>query len=126
MAANDVAREVVEAAGFEVFDTFSAALHALPEWYDEGGKDNQHSDVISDLITHMLLNQLCGREPHPTSPEAERQAPPAQRANPETRAPPPWLAAAARRGHIPGLPSQFATFSKCPPNPGEHRGAQSS
>jgi hypothetical protein len=59
MGANDVAREVVSAAGFEVFDPFPATMHARMHWFDKGGRDLQHSDVLSDLVTQMLLNQLC-------------------------------------------------------------------
>ena len=52
------AREVVEAAGFEVFDPFPAGLHAeAPRWYD----DSQHSDTLSDLVTQMLISQICAK-----------------------------------------------------------------
>lgn len=57
-AVNEVAREVVEAAGFEVFDPFPAGLHAeAPRWYD----DSQHSDTLSDLVTQMLISQICAK-----------------------------------------------------------------
>ena len=53
---NEVARDVVESAGFEVFDPFPAGLHAeSPNWYD----DSQHSDTLSDLVTQMLISQIC-------------------------------------------------------------------
>lgn len=58
--ANDVARQVIEGGGFEVFDTFPATMHAMKHWFDQGGKDVQHSDALSDLVTQMLLNQICG------------------------------------------------------------------
>ena len=57
--ANDVAREEIEASGFEVFDPFPATLHAKKGWFDQGGRDLQHSDALSDLVTQMLLNQIC-------------------------------------------------------------------
>ena len=57
--ANQVARQIVEASGFEVFDTFPALLHAAPRWYDEHGKHALHADQLSDLVTQMLINQLC-------------------------------------------------------------------
>ena len=59
VAANDAAREVVERAGFEVFDPFPLGLHAQYRWYDQNRKDMQHSDVLSDLLTQMLINQIC-------------------------------------------------------------------
>ena len=58
--ANDVAQQVVEAHGFEVFDPFPASLHGLRQWFDNHGRDVQHSDVLSDLVTQMLINQICG------------------------------------------------------------------
>ena len=58
-AANAIAREVVEGHGFEVFDPSVALIHASPQWYDLNGKDALHSDPISDLITQMLINQIC-------------------------------------------------------------------
>ena len=61
--ANAVARQVVESAGFEVFDPYPAGLHAPFYWYNEHGKDNQHSDALADAITQMLVNQMCnGRQ----------------------------------------------------------------
>lgn len=69
---NAVARRAVEVAGFEVFDPFAATLHARAEWFDvlhagRGGRSNQgvnyqvHSaEALSDMVTQMLLNQLCG------------------------------------------------------------------
>ena len=59
LAANQVARQVVEANGFEVFDTFPATQHASPAWFDLKGKDALHSDALSDLVTQMVINQLC-------------------------------------------------------------------
>ena len=58
--ANELARRVVEGAGFEVFDPFAAGMHASAKWYDSSGKDNQHSDVLSDVVLQMLLAQICG------------------------------------------------------------------
>ena len=59
LVANQVARQIVEASGFEVFDTFPALVHAAPRWYDEHGHDALHADQLSDLVTQMLINQLC-------------------------------------------------------------------
>ena len=59
LTGNQVAREVIESRGYEVFDPFPATLHAHPKWYDLQGRDALHSDVLSDLITQMLLNQVC-------------------------------------------------------------------
>ena len=105
--ANAVAREVVEGAGFEVFDAFSAALHAMPQWYDEGGRDNQHSDVLSDLVTQMLLNQICAA-PQPGGGVTTVDGKGPRRIAAHGGIP------ATRRGHIGGLPRQFSTFSRCP------------
>ena len=68
---NAVARRAVESAGFEVFDPFAATLHARGEWFDvlragrgpsnQGVKYQLHSaEALSDMVTQMLLNQLCG------------------------------------------------------------------
>ena len=54
-----VAREVVEAYGFEVFDAFPATQHAPPSWFDERGEDAIHADVLSDMTTQMFINHLC-------------------------------------------------------------------
>ena len=89
---NRVAREVVESAGFEVFDPYPASLHAKPRWFDLNGRDNQHSDMMSDLVTQMLLSQICLAQPGAT---ARRRPPPS-------------------RGHIQGLPPQFTTYDSCP------------
>ena len=59
LVGNAIAREVVERAGFEVFDPSPALLHAQPNWYDVGGKDALHADPLSDLVTQMLINQVC-------------------------------------------------------------------
>lgn len=59
LTGNLLAREVVERAGFEVFDPSPALVHAQPNWYDLNGKDALHSDTLSDLVTQMLINQLC-------------------------------------------------------------------
>ena len=59
LVGNAVAREIVEAHGFEVFDPYPATQHAAYSWFDMGGKDSLHADAVSDLTTHMLLNQLC-------------------------------------------------------------------
>ena len=56
---NQVARQVVEAAGFEVFDPFPLMFHSASSWFDKGGSDSLHSDVLSDLVTQMLINQIC-------------------------------------------------------------------
>ena len=90
--ANAAAREVVEAAGFEVFDAFPATAHIHPTWYDMNGKDNQHSDIVSDLTVHMLLNQVC----HPSAAASFKLG----------TSPP-------RKGPIEGLPRVFQTYSSC-------------
>ena len=90
--ANGAARQVVEAAGFEVFDAFPATAHLRPTWYDMNGKDNQHSDTVSDLTVHMLLNQIC----HPSAAARFKQG-----SNPP------------RKGPIKGLPKVFQTYSSC-------------
>eukprot|EP00966_Prymnesium_polylepis_P193493 4484982-Prymnesium_polylepis.1 len=62
--ANEVARQVVESYGFEVFDPFALGLHAPSHWYNMNGVDNQHSDALADAMTQTLVNQLCnGRQP---------------------------------------------------------------
>ena len=90
--ANDAAREVVEAAGFEVFDAFPATAHIHPTWYDNNGKDNQHSDFVSDLTVHMLLNQVCHRNAAARFKQGTNPSP---------------------RGPIKGLPTVFQTYSSC-------------
>jgi hypothetical protein len=74
---NSVARRVVEEAGFEVFEPWAATLHASASWFDalptgrgrKRARDEQgagleyeiHSaEAVSDMITQMLINQLCG------------------------------------------------------------------
>ena len=80
---NEVARRVVEHAGFEVFDPYAATLHASPTWFDaitparerphHGGKraarasrtpgleyEIHAAETVSDMVTQMLLHQLCG------------------------------------------------------------------
>ena len=56
---NQMVREVVEAHGFEVFDPFPATAASLPKWFDLGGKDSLHADVLTDLTVQMMLNQIC-------------------------------------------------------------------
>ena len=56
---NQVARQVVEAHGYEVFDPYPATEHAATAWFDQGGRDSLHSDAVSDLVTQMFINQLC-------------------------------------------------------------------
>ena len=53
--ANRIAREVVEGAGFEVFDAFGVSLHGPSIWLADG------SEATSDLVTQLFLSQLCGR-----------------------------------------------------------------
>ena len=70
--ANEVAKRIVEQAGFEVFDPFAATLHASPSWFDalpatavrarrsKGLAFEIHSaEAVSDMMTQMSLNQLC-------------------------------------------------------------------
>lgn len=67
-----MARQLVEAAGFEAFDPWAATLHAAPSWFDPlptvrgghrktGGLEYEiHSaEALSDMVTQMFLNQLC-------------------------------------------------------------------
>lgn len=62
-AFNRVARDLVEAAGFEVFDAFGVTLHAPSEWFDPVRHGVVHKihevEAVSDVETQMLLNQLC-------------------------------------------------------------------
>ena len=62
---NRVARELVERAGFEVFDGFGLTLHAPPSWFDEarhGVRFKIHeSEALSDVTTQAFLNHLCHR-----------------------------------------------------------------
>jgi hypothetical protein len=73
--ANEVARRIVEQAGFEVFDPFAATLHASPSWFDalpatavrarrsKGLAFEIHTaEAVSDMMTQMLLNQLCANQ----------------------------------------------------------------
>ena len=67
-AVNVLARQMVEAAGFEVFDPFAATLHADPGWFDRtssGGAlpyATEAAEALSDLITQLLIHQLCRGE----------------------------------------------------------------
>ena len=79
---NAVARQIVEGAGFEVFDPWAATLHAAPSWFDalptaargsrRAGRPGappgaptgleyeiHDAEAVSDMVTQMLLNQLC-------------------------------------------------------------------
>ena len=60
---NHAAREMVEAAGFEVFDGFGVTLHAPPAWFDDarhGVRFKLHeAEALSDVTTQALLNQIC-------------------------------------------------------------------
>ena len=74
---NSVARRAVEEAGFEVFDPWAATLHASASWFDalptargrkrrdgdgRGLEYEVHSaEAVSDMVTQMLINQLCAR-----------------------------------------------------------------
>ena len=49
----------------KAFDgSFGATLHALPRWFDDARGGLRHSttesEALSDVVTQMLLNQLCG------------------------------------------------------------------
>ena len=57
---NDVARRLVRAAGFEVFDPLAATLHADRRWFDK--EDERQAEALADLITQMLINQLCNAD----------------------------------------------------------------
>jgi hypothetical protein len=60
---NAIAKHMVEAAGFEVFDPSAATLHADPRWYDwlNGPReyDDRKIEPVSDLTAQLLINQLC-------------------------------------------------------------------
>ena len=63
--ANAIAKRLVLAAGFEVFEgAFAATLHAEPRWYDRASGqleyDARKIEPTSDLITQLLINQICG------------------------------------------------------------------
>ena len=68
-------RAEVEAAGFEVFaGALGATLHAPPQWFDtssgikgrlrqvQGAVDPSASEALSDLVTQLLVTQLCGKK----------------------------------------------------------------
>lgn len=61
--ANDAARKMVLAAGFEVFEGFALTLHAPAFWFDDaryGVRFKIHeAEALSDVLTQALLNQLC-------------------------------------------------------------------
>lgn len=61
---NQHARELVEAAGFEVFDPFGASLHASAEWFDREDAGGRRAEPLADALAQMLLNQVC---PWPSS-----------------------------------------------------------
>ena len=59
---NAVARDLVTAAGFEVFDPFGVTLNAHPRWFDDARMVRNavfNAEALSDLTTHLWLNQLC-------------------------------------------------------------------
>ena len=75
---NAVARHAVEVAGFEAFDPSAATMHASASWFDalpaaRGAKRHSQkaaadprgleyvhrAEAVSDMVTQMLLNQLC-------------------------------------------------------------------
>ena len=59
---NAVARDLVAAAGFEVFDAFGVTLNAHPQWFDDMRiirKKVFEAEALSDLTTQLWLNQLC-------------------------------------------------------------------
>ena len=63
-AANELARGLVVAAGFEVFDPFATTLHAMPAWFDRGSSlAMDDAEAISDMTTQLLLNHICGPQP---------------------------------------------------------------
>ena len=59
LVANQMVREIVERRGYEVFDPYPALQHVPASWFDVGGRDALHADAVSDLVTQMLINQLC-------------------------------------------------------------------
>ena len=66
VAINELARRMVEGAGFEVFDAFSATLHASPGWFDKD--EDRKAEPLADVTTQMLINQLCNADLSSASP----------------------------------------------------------
>ena len=68
-AANRVAKQMVEDAGFETFNGFATTLHAPATWFDEqlvgGASYTNHglfgSQTISDVETQAIINQICSK-----------------------------------------------------------------
>ena len=108
LVANEVARRVVEGAGFEVFDAFPLTLHADGAWFDRlrmagfnqsrfvararrlgltwhGLADVSHVEALSDMATQMLLGMLCTaqetgtRRAHRAAARGARTRPPGPR-----------------------------------------------
>ena len=56
-------QQLVERAGFEVFDGFGLTLHAPATWFDEakyGVRFKIHeAEAISDVVTQSFLGFLC-------------------------------------------------------------------
>jgi hypothetical protein len=65
-AVNKVARAIVLRAGFEVFDPFALTLHARPQWFDRehGAREyaTYEAEALSDMLTQLLINQLCSQQ----------------------------------------------------------------
>ena len=63
---NEVARRMVEAAGFEVLDPLAVTLHALPSWYDKERRPMEfapfEAEALSDVMTQAVVGQLCAGE----------------------------------------------------------------
>lgn len=59
-AANTLARELVQDAGFEVYDPVGATLHASPRWWgDTISSSHPNAEPLADLLTQSLINQVC-------------------------------------------------------------------
>lgn len=60
---NQLARRMVEEAGFEAFDPSAVTLHADPKWFDALKTELQHDErkiePVSDLTSQLLINHIC-------------------------------------------------------------------
>ncbi len=57
--ANRIAKHVMGAHGFEIFDPFAVGMSAKKEWYDAGGNDHQHSQRLSEILADSFLTLAC-------------------------------------------------------------------
>ena len=68
-AANAVAKQMVEDAGFETFNGFATTLHAPPTWFYQLGGNASYklfeSETISDVETQAVINHICSESIDP-------------------------------------------------------------